>query len=142
MTRSKGLPYLFITGAGLIWGITFSLTLVATADGTHPMILATAQVIICSLLFGLIGWIFKVPVFRRSGLKHYCVLAVIGIILPNLLYYTAASHLSAGILSITVSTVPMLTYILAWILGFRIVYMAPGFRHYFRNAGHCLSGST
>ena len=109
-------PYSLIFGAGLIWGSTFSLTLIATAHGMDPLILASFQAVICAVLFVLICRFFKVPVFRRKCLKYYVVLAILGITAPNLLYYSAAPHLSAGILSITVSTVPMLTYALAWVL--------------------------
>jgi drug/metabolite transporter (DMT)-like permease len=46
------------------------------------------------------------------------VLAVVGITVPNLLYYFAAPHLSAGILAITISTVPLFTYALMLALRF------------------------
>jgi drug/metabolite transporter (DMT)-like permease len=49
------------------------------------------------------------------------VLALIGITVPNLLYYNAAPHLSAGILSITVSTVPLFTYAMMLVLRFESV---------------------
>ena len=55
--------------------------------------------------------------FRWSSLRHYGLLAVVGITLPNLFYYYAAPHLSAGILSITVSTVPLFTYAIMLGLG-------------------------
>ena len=116
MTRISGLPYILIVLAGLIWGVTFSLTIIATADAIHPVVLATAQSIICSVLFAVICMITGIRPFRLKNLRYYAVLAVLGISAPNLLYFFAASHLSAGILSITVSTVPMLTYLLAWML--------------------------
>lgn len=116
MTLKAVLPYASIVSAGFLWGATFSLTLIATADGTHPFVLAAMQVVICSGLFAVFCKISGVPVFRLSSLRHYCVLAVLGISLPNLLYYYAAPHLSAGILSVTVSTVPMVTYAIAWAL--------------------------
>jgi drug/metabolite transporter (DMT)-like permease len=116
MTRISGLPYVLIVLAGLIWGVTFSLTIIATADAIHPVILTAVQSIICSVLFALICVATRVKPFRLRNLRYYAVLAVLGISAPNLLYFSAASHLSAGILSITVSTVPMLTYVLAWML--------------------------
>ena len=109
-------PYFLIFGAGILWGSTFSLTLIATADGTHPVVLAALQVVICSVLFGLICRFSGVALFQRHHIKYYCVLAFIGISFPNILYYNAAPHLSAGILSVTVSTVPMLTYAFMWCL--------------------------
>ena len=38
------------------------------------------------------------------------MLALVGITAPNLFYYFAAPQLSAGILAITISTVPLFTY--------------------------------
>jgi drug/metabolite transporter (DMT)-like permease len=49
------------------------------------------------------------------------VLAVVGITAPNLFYYYAAPHLSAGILAITVSTVPLFTYAIILVLRFESV---------------------
>jgi drug/metabolite transporter (DMT)-like permease len=49
------------------------------------------------------------------------VLAVVGITAPNLFYYYAAPHLSAGILAITVSTVPLFTYAIMLILRFESI---------------------
>ena len=51
MSRTSLIPYLLIIAAGVIWGSTFTLTLIATADGTAPVVLASVQVIICSMLF-------------------------------------------------------------------------------------------
>ena len=109
-------PYFLIFSSGILWGSTFTLTLIATADGTHPVVLAALQVVVCSLVFGLICKGGGILLFHRHHIKYYCVLAFIGISFPNILYYNAAPHLSAGILSVTVSTVPMLTYALMWVL--------------------------
>ena len=117
MTLSASLPYLLITGAGVVWGSTFSLTLIATADGTHPLVLAAVQVIVSSALFYAICRLTGSPAFRTRNMHYYAVLAVLGISAPNLLYYNAAPSLSAGILSITISTVPMLTYAITWVMG-------------------------
>ncbi len=114
MNLKPGMPYALIIGAGLLWGATFSLTLIATSDGTPPIVLAAIQVVLCSGLFVFICKLSSVPIFRVSALRHYFILAVLGISAPNLMYYYAAPHLSAGILSVTVSTVPMVTYALAW----------------------------
>ncbi len=118
MSRTSLIPYLLIIAAGVIWGSTFTLTLIATADGTAPVVLASVQVIICSMLFLVICKGTGVAFFLVLNLKYYTVLAILGIVAPNLLYFSAAPHLSAGVLSITVSTVPMMTYILAWSLKF------------------------
>ena len=63
----------------------------------------------------------KVPLFQFKHIRHYLFIAVIGVTLPNLAYYYAAPFLSAGILSITVSTIPVLTYGLMVLLRFESV---------------------
>jgi len=112
------LPYLLIVTAGVVWGSTFSLALIATADGTHPMALTAWQVVLSAFLFIVICLISKVPVFNFRNLHVYILIAILGIIAPDLLYYFAAPHLNAGILSITVSTVPLFTCAIIWAMRF------------------------
>ncbi|MFT5504822.1 MAG: drug/metabolite transporter (DMT)-like permease [Gammaproteobacteria bacterium] len=103
-------PYLLILSCGLLWGVTFSLTLIATSEGAHPLGLSAWQIFITACLYALICIISKVPLFDIKHLRHYLVLVVVGITIPTTLYFYAAPHLSAGILSITISTVPLFTY--------------------------------
>ncbi|MCP4431238.1 MAG: DMT family transporter [Gammaproteobacteria bacterium] len=110
MSNHRFFPYVLITVAGLIWGATFSLALIATGEGAHPLAISAWQVVVTGIFFVGFCGMTNIPVFRFRNLRHYTVLAVIGITAPNLAYYYAAPHLSAGILSITVSTVPLLTY--------------------------------
>ena len=118
MRNSPLVPYFLILTAGVVWGSTFSLALVATADGTHPMALTSWHVMLAAILFAIICLVSKVPVFRLRNLPVYILIAAIGLVLPDLLYYFAAPHLNAGILSITVSTVPLFTYAIMWVMRF------------------------
>lgn len=118
MSGHRFFPYLLITVAGLIWGATFSLALIATGEGAHPLAISAWQVVVTGLFFVGFCRVTNIPIFRRRNIRHYTVLAVIGITAPNLAYYYAAPHLSAGILSITVSTVPLLTYALMLVLHY------------------------
>jgi drug/metabolite transporter (DMT)-like permease len=118
MRNSPLFPYFLILTAGVLWGGTFSLALIATADGTHPMTLTTWQVILSALLFLVVCLVSKVPVFSFRRLHYYVVIAIIGIVAPDLLYYFGAPHLNAGILSITVSTVPLFTYAIMWAMRY------------------------
>ena len=104
------LPYFLILIAGLIWGATFSLILIAARGGVHPLTLTAWQVVLTALLYLLLCLVCRIPFFQIRNLRHYLVLTVVGITVPTGLYYYAAPNLSAGILSITVSTVPLLTY--------------------------------
>lgn len=117
MTEHRLFPYLLILGAGIIWGATFSLVLIATAEGAHPLGLSAWQVLLTAAMFLPVCLGARVALFHFKHLRHYLVLALVGITAPNLLYFFAAPHLSAGILAITVSTVPLFTY--AIVLGMR-----------------------
>jgi len=123
MSRHRFFPYFLILAAGLIWGATFSLALMSTAEGAHPLAISAWQVVITSLFLAVICLFAGVPVFRMRHIRHYALIAVIGITAPNLAYYYAAPYLSAGILSITVSTVPLLTYAIMLLLHYESVLL-------------------
>lgn len=121
MTEHRLFPYFLIVAAGLIWGATFSLALIATEQGAHPLGLSAWQVALTAALFLAARLIWRFSLFNIRHLRHYIVLAVVGITAPNLFYYYAAPHLSAGILAITVSTVPLFTYAIMLILRFESI---------------------
>ncbi len=121
MTEHRLFPYLLIFAAGVIWGVTFSFALIATAQGAHPLGISAWQVVITAVLFLFVCLFSGARLFNFKNLRHYLVLALIGITLPNLFYYYAAPHLSAGILAITVSTVPLFTYAIMLVLRFESV---------------------
>jgi drug/metabolite transporter (DMT)-like permease len=123
MRNSPLLPYFLILTAGVVWGSTFSLALIATADGTHPVTLTTWHVMLAAFLFIIVCLLSKVPVFRLRHLLVYILIAALGLVLPDLLYYFAAPHLNAGILSITVSTVPLFTYAIMWAMRFEVLIL-------------------
>lgn len=110
MRNSRFLPYALILIAGSIWGATFSLTLIATADGAHPFALTAWQFLLTTLFYFIVCNVSRIQFFKFKNLRHYLIITAVGIILPTLFYFYAAPHLSAGILSITVSIVPMITY--------------------------------
>ena len=105
MTNHRLLPYLYILVAGILWGSTFSFALIATADGTHPIALTLWQVLLTATVFVFICLYKKLPIFKLQNLGQYLIIGVLGIVGPDVLYYTAAPHLSAGILSIVVANV-------------------------------------
>jgi drug/metabolite transporter (DMT)-like permease len=99
------------------------MALIATAKGAHPLFLSAWQVFLTAAFFLGICLIFKVKLFKRNNLVYYLVLALIGITVPNLLYFNAAPHLSAGILAITISTVPIFTYAIMLLLRFESIVL-------------------
>jgi drug/metabolite transporter (DMT)-like permease len=121
MTGHRLFPYFLIVTAGVIWGATFSLALIATAQGAHPLGLSAWQVVLTAAFF-LVAFLFsRFTLFNIRHLRHYLVLALVGITAPNLFYYYAAPHLSAGLLAITISTVPLFTYAIMLLLRFESI---------------------
>ena len=121
MTEHRLFPYFLILAAGSIWGATFSLALIATEQGAHPLGLSAWQVALTAAFFLGARLLSRFTLFNFRNLRHYIVLAVVGITAPNLFYYYAAPHLSAGILAITVSTVPLFTYAIMLVLRFESI---------------------
>ncbi len=116
MSKPIYLSYALIIVAGAIWGGVFSLILLATSEGAHPIGIAIWQAVITAVLFVVYRVISKQAVFQRANLVHYAVLAVVGISFPNLAYYYAAFHLTAGILSISISAIPLFSYMIMLVL--------------------------
>lgn len=103
--------------AGSIWGVTFSLAKFATQDGQHPFTVAMWQAIYGTALLSvyLLLWRRRVPL-DRAHLKFYLFCGVFGTALPSVLFFYAATHLPAGVLSIAIATVPLLTFVTALVL--------------------------
>ena len=110
--------YLLIFAAGVLWGGTFSLAIIAVSEGIHPLSLTTLQVLLTAVITSVVCLFLGEKPFQRKNLSVYLVIAILGVIVPDIVYYYAAPHLNAGILSITISTVPVFTYLAMWVLGF------------------------
>ncbi|MBY6202277.1 DMT family transporter [Maritalea mobilis] len=118
MNRDRLILIALLVGIGAAWGITQPFAKIAVSEGYRH--------------FGIIFWQFALGALillpingLRSGrlpmgarhLAFYTVIALIGTLLPNSASYTAAIHLPSGILSIVLSTVPMVSFPIALALG-------------------------
>ena len=105
------LPWIVLLFLGTVWGLSFSLARIATVAGGTPFGITFWQ----SVVGGAILLVFTqmrgrpLPVSKRH-LKIYVIVALLGASLPNSLFYFAAPHVQAGVLSITVALIPILTY--------------------------------
>ena len=102
---------------GVSWGLTAPLSKIAVSTGHHYLGLLIWQIIIMILSLGLI------QIFRKKKLPlnlncfwRYIVVALLGTILPNSIMYKAYFHLQSGIMSILVSIVPMIAFLLVLVL--------------------------
>ena len=110
--------WLILIFLGIAWGLTFPLSKIAAVSGGSPLGLTFWQNIVSGLiLLVFVIWKYGGLKIDRSLYKFILVVTFLAGIFPNIILYTAAFHLDAGVLSISVSVVPMFTYILALCLG-------------------------
>jgi len=110
------LGLLLVIGAG--WGATLPLAKIAVSTGHGPLGLIFWQLVIGVVILGAIQLLRGRPLaLGRGPFVVYLVIALTGTLLPNSASYVAARHLPAGILSITIASVPMMAFPLALALG-------------------------
>ena len=107
---------LVVLGVG--WGSTQSLGKMAVATGHQPFGLIFWQLTVGAVVLGVVSAVRRRGlVITRAALRFYVVIALIGTIIPNAAFYAAVGHLPAGVMSILISTVPMLAFPIALWLG-------------------------
>jgi len=118
MTRPR-LGYLVVLiGLGVGWGSTQSLGKIAVSTGYGPFGLLFWQLVVGVLVLGCVQMIRRraVPLTPAAG-RFVVLIALIGTIIPNTTFYLGVTHLPAGIMSILISAVPLLSLPIAVLLG-------------------------
>ena len=110
--RTRAWLFLCLLFCGGVWGATPSLARLATSEGADPLGLALWQ----GVLGG--GTLIAITFLRgrrlplgRSHLKFYFVCGNSGTLLPNVVMFSAAPHITVGAMSMIISMVPLLTYL-------------------------------
>jgi len=113
----KILPWLLLIFLGCIWGLTFSLARLSVDVGGKPLGMTFWQCLIGGVLLLVFSFIRKrPPSLSIANVKVYIVVALLGASIPTSILYFAAKHVQAGVLSITVALIPMITYSFATFL--------------------------
>ncbi len=113
---ASALSTLLALGAG--WGLSIPLSKIAVDGGLQPLGLIFWQVLIGAILLGAIIYMRGEKFhFEWRHLKLYVLIALLGTIVPNTAGFTAAQHLPAGVLAITISMVPMFAFPIALWMG-------------------------
>lgn len=102
---------------GLTWGLSFSLARIAAVAGIHPLAItfweaAGAGAI---LLLVCLGRGRAVPISRELGLL-YLASGLLGMVIPGAIFFYAAAQVPAGVLSISIAIIPVLTFATSAIL--------------------------
>ncbi|MEM1198458.1 MAG: DMT family transporter [Pseudomonadota bacterium] len=103
---------------GAMWGLTFTLMKIAAEDGAHPLGLSFWNAALGAAGLLAINVLRRRPVpLKPRYLKFYAITSILGTSVPGTAYFYAAIHLPAGVLSISIAAVPMLTFMAAAALG-------------------------
>ncbi|MTJ82952.1 MAG: DMT family transporter [Telmatospirillum sp.] len=111
-------PLFCLILVGGLLGLTTTLVKLAAASGWHPLPFLFWSVLGASaLLLGLAVATGAPPATERAHLRYYVMSGLISITLPNALAFLAVPHVGAGFVSLCLAFPPMLTYVLALLLG-------------------------
>ena len=107
-----------MVGLGIGWGFTQPLGKIAASTGHPAFGLLFWQSVVCVALLGLIAVVRRrgVPL-HQGALRFYIVVAFLGTLIPNYTFYTSVAHLPSGIMSIIISTIPMIALPIGLVLG-------------------------
>ncbi len=105
------MPWAFLLSMGTAWGLSFSLAKIAVENGAKPLGVAQFQMMLAGIALLLITLMRRKSLRDMAGrLGFIFVVAMLGAAIPSVLFYFAAQHVPAGVLSITVALIPILTY--------------------------------
>jgi drug/metabolite transporter (DMT)-like permease len=101
-----------------IWALTFPLTKIAVLGGYRNFGIifwsSTITIVVLGVIVALRGLV--VPLHSAAQVRYFFV-AFLGTILPSAASYTAAEHLPAGVISVCMPMIPLLSLPLAISLG-------------------------
>jgi len=110
--RDKVWDFVVLMLLGVFWGLSFSLARMSTETGLHPLAINYWTCLISTLMLLVYCLISRQRLpLQKNFLFLYVVCGILGSVIPGTLYFYAASHVSAGVLSITIATVPLATFV-------------------------------
>lgn len=107
---------LVLTGA--VWALTFPLTKIAVVGGYRSFgIIFWSSAISVAVLGGIVALRGMGLPLNSGAWGRYAFVALFGTVLPSAASYTAAVHLPAGVISVCMSIIPMVSFPLAIAFG-------------------------
>jgi len=118
VARTTALHFAVLIGLGTLWGLGQPLTKIAVSTGHGPLGLAQWVAAVDVLLLGLVCLATgrRLPL-SSAALRLYAMVAIFGMLVPQIFSYTAAPHLAGGVLALVISLVPMAALPLNLALG-------------------------
>lgn len=116
--RQRWVYLLVLVLMGIGWGSTQPLGKIAVSTGHQHFGLIFWQLVIGAIVLGSLLLIQRKSVPINRGTLWFAVLiALIGTIIPNSTFYYSVAHLPAGVMSILISTIPLIALPIALMLG-------------------------
>jgi len=107
-----------LLAVGIGWGSTQALGKIAVSSGHPPLGLVFWQLVIGAVVLGALTFLrSKRLVLSRPALRFYVVVALVGTIIPGITFNLSVARLPAGIMSIIISTVPMMAFPIGVMMG-------------------------
>ena len=111
--------FLILIILGLGWGLSFTLGKIAITAGGTPIGLTFWQSLFSGLI--LLAYVFfrhgKI-IIPKTMFLPIAIITFLSVVIPNIIFYACVEHLDAGVLSISVSVIPLFTYLIA--MGLRM----------------------
>ncbi len=106
------LALLCLLGGGALLGISTNLAKLAGTLGLSPLaFLCWSCMGSAALLMALAAWRGALPPVSARTLEYYAVSALVGVVLSNLIFFSAVPHVGAGFVALIISLPPLLTYV-------------------------------
>jgi len=116
--KSRLFPLAVLVFLGVGWGATQSLGKIATEGGHGFLALVFWQSLFAVVFLTPIQLVRGKPmVLDRHGLGFATLIALIGTVIPNASFYLSVAHLPAGIMSIIIALIPLLSFPIALAMG-------------------------
>lgn len=107
-----------VLGLGIGWGFTQPLGKIAASTGYPPFGLLFWQSVFCVATLGGLSLLRGTGMpLHRGALRFYVLIALLGTVIPNYTFYYSVARLPAGIMSIIISTVPLIALPIGLVLG-------------------------
>jgi drug/metabolite transporter (DMT)-like permease len=106
-----------LLGAGTLLGLSTNLAKLAADAGLQPLPLLAWSVVGSALVLVAIGGLRgRLPSITARTLEYFLVAALVSVAAPNLLFFSAVSHVGAGFVALSIAFPPLLTYLGALVL--------------------------
>ena len=103
---------------GVAWGFTVILAKVIVSGGAHPVGVALWTSALGAGFLLTMNTARRRPIeINRETIRLYVACGVLGVVIPAVAIYYAASRLSAGVLAITTTVGPILTFLFLAVFG-------------------------